>query len=309
MHSRTKLLVCLITLGFLAGCGGPPGPGDRFRDCPECPEMVVVPGGDLLFGSPESEEGRSADEGPQLPLTIQPFAAGRFPVTRGEFAAFLAATEQDGDVDAAEQPGCFVLQGNGGWGFNPEGRWDDPDFEQGDDHPVVCVSWNEAQDYVAWLNSQVEGTPYRLLAEAEWEYAARAGTTTPYWWGDAQGGFCSYTNGAGAEAAAVYTAWDRAGTCDDGFLYTAPVGHYRKPNPFGLEDMVGNAWEWVSDCYVNRIEPPANTQKDEGCEKRVLRGGGWDYAPLYLRTAYRGAWSGDGRFANFGFRVARDLHD
>ncbi|ANM32316.1 hypothetical protein ABI59_16910 [Acidobacteria bacterium Mor1] len=299
-------MVWLVCFGTLVGCGGPPEPGERFRDCPECPEMVVIPGGDLLFGSPDSEEGRSADEGPQLALTIQPFAAGRFPVTRGEYAAFIAETERDGAAGATVQPGCFVMQDNGSWGFDPERRWDDPDFEQGDDHPVVCVSWDEAQDYVAWLNARVEGAPYRLLTEAEWEYAARAGSTTPYWWGDAQAEFCGYTNGAGAEAAEIYGGWERAGTCDDGFIYTAPVGHYRQPNGFGLEDMVGNAWEWVSDCYVDRIEAPANTQTDGDCEKRVLRGGGWDYSPLYLRTAYRGAWPAEGRFANFGFRVARD---
>ncbi|MEM1412933.1 MAG: SUMF1/EgtB/PvdO family nonheme iron enzyme, partial [Pseudomonadota bacterium] len=178
-------------------------------------------------------------------------------------------------------------------------------------HPVVCVSWRDANAYIDWLNSQTADVSFRLLTESEWEYAARGGTTSTYWWGDIQDEFCQYTNGSDALAGEAYNAWDQAGACLDGHLYTAPVGAYQASNAFGLHDMVGNVWEWVAAGYqpaINSAYFSEQSVPEQGCEKRAVRGGAWDYGPLYLRSAYRGAWDPSQGFSNFGFRVARTLN-
>ena len=149
-------------------------PGQRFQDCPECPEMVVIPAGRFVMGSPASEPGRFYGEDPRRKVSIHQFAAGRFDVTRGEWAAFAK------DTSRAPREGCKIsaLPKN----QEAEASWRNLGFPQDDSHPVVCVKWSDAQDYVRWL-SQRTGRRYRLLTEAEWEYAARAGTTTAFPWG------------------------------------------------------------------------------------------------------------------------------
>ncbi|MEM7704862.1 MAG: formylglycine-generating enzyme family protein [Pseudomonadota bacterium] len=275
-----------------------------FRECDACPEMVNIPAGSFLFGSPEDEAGRTDDEGPQSKVTLDGFAVSKFEITLGQYQAFVSATNyQTEDI-------CLSLQENGSWGYQPELNWQTPGFEQSEDHPVVCVSWHDANAYVGWLNTQTPKGTYRLLTESEWEYAARAGTTTTYWWGANQDEFCKFTNGGDALAGQSYGAWDRAGECSDGHLYTAPVGAFKAPNAFGLHDMVGNVWEWVADCYQPSLSSTyfsEETVPEEGCEKRAVRGGAWDYSPLYLRSAYRGAWNPTQGFSNFGFRVAKSL--
>ena len=184
-------------------------PGDSFRECAkDCPEMVVVPAGEFMMGSPPGEKGRYDNEGPQHPVTIKrPFAVSKYEVT---FA----------DWDACVSVG----------GCPQEGRADDSGWGRGN-RPVIDVSWDDAKAYVAWL-SRMTGKPYRLLTEAEYEYAARAGTTTAYPWGDEIGENNANCNGCGRE-------WLRQ---------TAPVGSFA-PNAFGLHDMLGNVWVWVEDCY------------------------------------------------------------
>ncbi len=279
-------------------------PGETFRDCPDCPEMVVVPAGRFSLGSPEDDPGRVEDEGPQQDIEISSFAVSRFEVTRAQYASFSRDTGRAAG-------GCFVMEEDGPWQPDADASWREPGFAQSEDHPVVCVSWQDAQAFVGWLNEQVKGEPYRLLSESEWEYVARAGSSTPYWWGTEEADFCAYANGADTLARERYPSWLKTGPCADGYLYTAPVGSYGQANSFGLFDTAGNVWEWVEDCYRDSYaEQPAGGVAFTGgeCKRRVLRGGAWgDYGSFYLRTAYRGAFDPTWSFANLGLRVARSL--
>ncbi|MFO1183433.1 MAG: formylglycine-generating enzyme family protein [Bauldia sp.] len=292
--------------GVLAALGSPPAirclrPGDVFRDCAEpCPEMVVVPAGSFLMGSPEGEADRSEDEGPLHRVAIAaPFAVARLEVTRGAFAAFVAETGY------APPPGCHVAIPSGfADGRNKTFR--DPAFAQDDRHPAVCVSHDDADAFLAWLTRQA-GTPYRLLSEAEWEYAARAGNASDFAFG-APERQCAAVNAADLAFEATFAGWEAA-DCDDGAVYTAPGGSY-PPNAFGLHDMTGNVWEWTADCYHEDYTgaPADGTPWLAGeCRTRVSRGGSFVDAPRYLRPAYRDGNPPDARFSVLGFRVARSL--
>ena len=240
-------------------------PGDpSFRECKDCPEMVVVPAGDFIMGSP-SKEG-SSNERPQRKVTIvDPFAVSKYEVTIDEWDACVAY----GDCEPIDPR----------WG---RGRL-----------PVIRVTWDKARHYAAWL-SNVTGKPYRLLSEAEWEYAARAKTQTAYSWGDKIGQ-------GNANCLDCESPW--------GGRQTAPVGSFA-PNAFGLYDMHGNVWEWVEDCYNrNYIGAPINgsawTASD--CPQRVARGGGWNDDKDLLRSAFRFRLGPDVRHEYLGLRVARTL--
>jgi formylglycine-generating enzyme required for sulfatase activity len=254
-------------------------PGHIFRDCPSCPEMVVVPAGEFLMGSPEGERGRGRDEGPQHPVAIaHPFAAGKYEVTFAEWDACVA------------DRGCGHNPSDEGWG---RGR-----------HPVINVSFHDAKQYADWL-SRKTGKDYRLLSEAEWEYAARAQTKTsepssPF----STGATINYRQ-------ANYDANFTYGPGQQGAYRqkTTDVGSFPK-NAFGLYDMHGNVWEWVQDCYRPSYEgAPSDGSPvlSAPCELRILRGGAWNYYPRLLRSAYRYATPADVRLNNFGFRVARSL--
>ena len=264
---------------FALGSGERFRPGERFRDCDVCPEMVVIPAGSFLMGSPESEEGRSDDEGPVHRVTIpRAFAVGVYEVTVAEYREFVSAAGHNGGMD------CMIVS-EGHWKF--EGSWRNPGFEQTDSAPVVCVSWEDAQAYVLWL-SRKTGREYRLLSEAEWEYAARAGTTTRYSFGD--------------EITPSDAYYDR------NIGKTQPVGSYRA-NGFGLHDMHGNVWEWVQDCWnVSYAGAPNNGDAWEtgDCSGRVLRGGSWFFYSRDLRSASRRPSTGI-HSSDYGFRVARTL--
>lgn len=276
------------------------GAGDTFRDCAECPEMVIIPAGSFQMGSPEKEEGRRADEGPQHKVTInRPFALGRYEVTRGQFSSFVSAT-------GYEAKGCWHWDGSK-LTEDVNRDWREPGYEQTDEHPVACVSWEDAQAYVEWLQRETnEG--YRLPSEAEWEYASRAGSTTRYFWGDDANLGCAYANGADQTAKKKEPDWPVM-ACDDGQFGTAPVGNYRA-NPFGLFDTAGNVWEWVEDRLHDNYEgaPSDGRAWIEGSgAARVLRGGAWIAIPRNLRSADRGSGQPDSRSYRFGFRVARAL--
>ena len=255
------------------------GPGRVFRDCPACPEMVVLPAGEFLMGSPESEKGRGKDEGPQYKVTFrQPFAVGKFEVT---FAQWDACTAEGG---------CAHKPGDETWG---RGR-----------RPVINVSWGDARQFVDWLAKKT-GKPYRLLTEAEWEYAARAQSRMPE------------TN---APFSTGPTINYKQANYDANFTYNkGPQGIYRQKtldtgslprNAFGLHDMHGNVWEWVEDCYRDSyVGAPADgaAVASSACNLRILRGGAWNYYPRLLRSAYRYATAPGIRMENAGFRVARAL--
>ena len=259
-----------------------PEAGSAFRDCAECPEMVVVPAGSFRMGSPPSEEGRDDDEGPMRRVTIsEPFAVGKYEVTFAEWDACVSAG------------GCGGHRpGDQGWGRG--------------NRPAVHVSWKDAQAYVAWL-SEKTGKSYRLLSESEWEYAARAGTRTSRHWGEGASGQCGYANGADRTAEGRYSGWTVA-ECDDGHVWTAPVGTF-KANGFGLHDVLGNVWEWVADCWNDSYAgaPSDGSVWESGeCGRRVLRGGSWGSRPWRLRSANRN-WIDAFRNIESGFRVARTL--
>jgi len=278
--------------------------GQTFRDCSDCPEMVVIPAGSFTMGSPASEANRQTDEGPQRRITFaRNFAVGRFEVTRGQYAAF---TRSSGRADGGN---CYTVNASGSSEQTASATWRSPGFTQGEDHPVVCVNWDDARAYVTWLNTQTRGG-YRLLSEAEWEYVARAGTITPWVWGSEANSGCADANGADATARARYSSWTGASTCNDGALYTSAAGSYRA-NAFRVSDMIGNVWEWTQDCYATSLDSvPSNGSAYEtsSCSNRVIRGGSRSNYPQDLRSAYRIRNPPSHRSYSLGFRVARTLN-
>jgi formylglycine-generating enzyme required for sulfatase activity len=258
------------------------------RDCSEswCPELVVIPAGKFTMGSPKGEG--TADETPQHPAQISvSLAVGKYEVTRGQFARFI----QDSGYDAGKDWAAYSLNGK----------------SQEDNHPVINVSWRDAKAYARWLETKT-GKPYRLLTEAEWEYAARAGRATPWVSGDVSTQTCAYGNVADNTAKQFNSKYAKAALCDDGVAFTAPVGRY-KPNAFGLHDTMGNVWEWVEDCWHdNYTGAPANGSAWTGgdCSQRVLRGGSWSDIPDKTRSANRIKFRSDGRDNSAGFRVVRN---
>jgi formylglycine-generating enzyme required for sulfatase activity len=256
--------------------------GSAFRDCAHCPEMLVVPPGQFLMGSRPTETGRFEDESPAHRVTItKPFAVGKFEVTFEEWNACV------------EDGACAPL-GNHGSGLKR--------------HPVVNVSYEQAIGFTEWLSGRT-GKKYRLLSEAEWEYAARAGTDEVGFWGNSPDRACQFANVYDETAKAAHSfGWENF-PCDDGYANTGPVGSF-EPNGFGLYDMLGNVWEWVDDCY-NGSYAGAPTDgrvwRTGDCSRRVNRGGGWYGPPRFMRFAERDALPPLKSDDRVGFRVARTL--
>lgn len=253
--------------------------GEPFRECDDCPEMVVIPAGSFVMGSPSGEADRFSNEGPQREVSIGRFALSKTEVTFDQWQACV-----DG----------------GGCGGNP--KPDDEGWGRGS-RPVINVSWDDAQEYIAWLNGRAGAKVYRLPSESEWEYAARGGTATPFW--------------TGGTISADQANYDGNGTYGNGRkgVYrkkTVPVGSFPS-NPFGLHDVHGNVWEWVEDCWhgsydgAPRDGSPWLSQQEGDCSRRVLRGGYWSSVPWYLRSAFRDWDRPDGRGRIIGFRLARTL--
>ncbi len=259
--------------------------------------MVVAPSGKFLMGSPKDEPQRESwkagTESPQHEVTIpKPFAIGRCAVTRQQFAAFVAATGHKTDG------GAHVWTGSE-WKMDPSKSWRDPGFAQDDSHPVVCVNWNDAQAYTAWL-SQASGASYRLPTEAEWEYVCRAGSATPFWWGSSISPHQANYDGS-AEP------YKGGGNKGEYRKRTVPAKHF-DANPWGLYQVHGNVLEWCEDCWNDSYKgaPADGSAWTTGdCSYRVLRGGSWGSGPQDLRAAYRDDGSPDGRGYSIGFRVAR----
>ena len=284
---------------------------DWFRDCPECPEMAVVPAGSYRMGSPSWEQGRDDDEGPMHEVTFAaPFALGVYEVTVAEFGRFVDETGYRTDAEREPEEGCWTREfpTRSEWEYTAGRSWRDLEYEIEGDQPVVCVSWNDAKKYAAWL-AENTGMPYRLPSESEWEYAARARSETKYHFGNDQAQLCVYGNAADETPLPNGNTWSDKAACRDGAVYPTRVGTYR-PNAFGLYDMHGNVWEWTEDClnYSYAGAPPDGSAWEYGdCAKRVLRGGSWGDGPSFLRAAFRIRVATGFRSDGCGFRVARTL--
>ncbi len=261
-------------------------PGESFKDCGVCPEMVAVPPGSFVMGSPPGEKGRGDGEGPRRRVTIAgAIGVGKYEVTFAEWDACRA----DGGCNGH-------LPDDRGWG---RGR-----------RPVIGVSWRDAAAYVAWL-ARTTGKPYRLPSEADWEYAARAGTATAHFWGAHRNGACMFANVHDRSGNRLESLSEGPIRCDDGRVRTAPVGTY-SVNRFGLHDVLGNVWEWVADCWRPDHEGAPHdgaARVDDECDRRVLRGGSWRSAPNTIRSAARRAGRVGDRDETVGFRVIRGLED
>ncbi|MBB5684928.1 formylglycine-generating enzyme family protein [Sphingobium boeckii] len=295
--------------GFVALAAATPAAADGapkvFADCSDCPEMVVVPAGTFKMGAEGGEEGRP--EGPIRDIAIaRPFALGSHEVTVDQFERFATETgyQAVGDCRSwvASTTSVELIPGS-------DFHKPSPDTELHGTLPVTCVAWSGAKAYVAWLSART-GQSYRLPTEAEWEYAARAGSSAAYPWGGKAEDGCAYAN-----------LYDEAGrkpeltspvvACNDGHIKASPVKSL-KPNAFGLYDMIGNVWEWTQDCYVAPY--PAAAPKDGSayelsgpCPRRSVRGGSWMTAAFRDRAAWRGRDPEEQESWIFGFRIARDL--
>jgi formylglycine-generating enzyme required for sulfatase activity len=288
-------------------------PGDTFHDCAECPDMLVIPTGKFIMGSSAAEKAWAAvkagspdgvaDEAPQHEVSMPPFAMSKYDVTRAEYAAFVR------DTGHSAGDGCGVDGFE--WKKQPDRNWRNPGYSQTDRDPVVCVSWHDAKAYIAWLNGKAPASsttsangPYRLPSESEWEYAARAGTSSRFSWGD-------------DDDAASAHAWFKSNS--DG--HSHPVG-LKLPNAFGLYDTVGNVWQWTEDCYDNTYSPaPTDGRANEtpstdvhardnlGACLRVDRGSWFAFPEWALRPATRERNPADYRDSVMGFRVAKTLSD
>ncbi|MCU0759419.1 MAG: formylglycine-generating enzyme family protein [Steroidobacteraceae bacterium] len=280
-------------------------PGSRFRDCPDCPEMVVVPPGEFAMGFDGGEPQRY--EGPVRRVRIgYAFAVGRTEVTNAQYRRFVErsghrTTDAGCEVPTPDRRALVALPGT---------SWADPGYGRPirDDEPVACVRWSDAKAYVSWL-SGVTGRRYRLLTEAEWEYAARAGTAGQHTWADEKDA-CRTANVFDRASArgGVSTTYAPA-DCDDGFATVAPVGSLA-PNAFGLHDMIGNVWEWIEDCYempYSATPADGSAQLTRGCERRGSRGGGWRSVISRQTPTFRGRDPEALTSQIFGFRIARDL--
>jgi formylglycine-generating enzyme required for sulfatase activity len=317
----TILLAASASLTAASSEQGPTKVVQSFRDCSDCPQMVKIPAGQFLMGSSAVDAARDFEaamsirdpsaglleaalypkvvqqmlgfEQPQHRVTIgQSFALSKYPITRGEFAVFVRETGY------ANHAGCaFYIDHR--YPLRPDADWQNPGFAQTDRDPVVCVSWDDANAYITWMNSKVTGNAsargeYRLPSDAEWEYAARAETQTAHWWGDSIGTGNANCDGCGS-------SWDKK--------QTAPVGSFAA-NSFGIADVLGNVWEWTADCWNKTYDgaPDDGRARTSGqCGDRVMRGGAWSSDPWLLRSAERSRESSNEHTNYIGFRVAKTL--
>lgn len=282
-------------------------PGQVFKDCTNCPDLVVVPAGNFLMGSNFAEQdlakaGGLADsvvskEYPQHRVNVPSFAAGRYAVTKGEFAAFVRAKNYQ--TQAERDYGCWSSLSGKKQERGVKYHWRNTGFVQSDDHPVVCVSWNDAQAYIQWLNQSSGGT-YRLLSEAEREYASRAGSIRAFWWGNDVG-----TDQANYWPRDFYS--DRTnGVFRRGTVAVSSFG----PNPYGLHNVHGNVLEWVQDCFnftYNNAPADGSAWESGQCQKRMTRGGSWFLGIPHLRSAFRYDVELAEPIDMIGFRLARNL--
>lgn len=296
--------------------------GQIVKDCSDCPEMVAVPAGTFVMGASLEETTRERVppdlaewERPQHEVTIaKPFLVGRTAITRKQYAQFADDTGRTDATDCVGYNTALAKQE-----ALPGKTWRDPGFMQADDHPVVCVTFYDAQDYAAWLSKKT-GHSYRLLTEAEWEYAARAGTTTARHWGDSYENGCDFANVLDLSAAkGINKTYDTTNnfTCTDPYIFTSPVASF-PANAFGLYDMLGNVWQWVDGCFYTtyigapadgsaRVDASCTTSTERLSGQGMSRGGAWYSVPGVVRAAKRYWYFPDRGQNSRGFRVARAL--
>jgi formylglycine-generating enzyme required for sulfatase activity len=260
-------------------------------------KFVRIDPGEFLMGSPQGEKERKSDETQHKVKVTRPFMMGVHAVTRGQFAAFV---DEAGYETDAENDGWAYAWTGSKWDKVKGASWRNPGFEQDDTHPVTEVSWNDAGAFVQWLGGKEDGKGCRLPTEAEWEYACRAGTTTPFYTGETISTEQANYNGNFTYGAGVKGVYRQK---------TTPVGSF-KPNAWGLFDMHGNVWEWCADAYAEYPAGPATgptgpTPPPQDAS-RVLRGGSWDYKPGRCRSAQRLRYAPGNRVNFIGFRVVLD---
>lgn len=299
---RTAIVAAVAALSSLAGCVAPgatahsaQGAGQAFRDCPACPEMVVVPAGSFTMGSPAREAMRDPDETQHEVTFARPFAVSKFPITWDQWEACVRDGACEGrEVEIALQTGL-------------DGQWNKDYVDHGrGTRPVVGVSWYDAQVFAGWLNRKTGQDAYRMVSESEFEYAARAGTTTAYTWGEAPDhDYANFGKSSGKGLGG------ETGGRDVWLNDTSPVGSF-PPNAFGLHDMLGNVYQWVEDCYEPKAEllpKDGSAMKSGNCAVRVMRSTSFMSNPHTLRSANRaGQYPPNSRGRNYlGFRVAKTL--
>ncbi|UTW44579.1 formylglycine-generating enzyme family protein [bacterium SCSIO 12696] len=295
-----KQTTTLASLLCLLSCISPLWASDNLSG-----EMIVIPGGSFTMG--DLAGTGNADERPLRQISIQPFALAKHEVTIAQFKHFAKTSNYR---STAEQCQVFHFAPQPTWSWNKQTDWQSVSFDswqQPDNHPVVCVSFSDVMAYIQWLNQKGDGG-FRLPTEAEWEYAARAGSQNPHFYRDVKNQ-CDFANGADATQLPEGATWKEAVECTDGHIFTAPVGSFTA-NQFGLHDMLGNVWEWVADCYTDSYQNlplDGSAQDRPNCQTRVRRGGGWYEPPYWLRTANRAPADIDKATARLGFRLARDL--
>lgn len=293
---------CLIVL-FYSSVSATEKSKNSFRDCDKkCPEMVVVPAGTFLMGNIQKLETKFFNHwngNPAHQVRIgYAFAVGKYEVTLAEYQAFISATAYESEGS------CRISNGNYWVADSEKHDWNNVEYPQSGNHPVACVSWHDAFEYTKWLSAET-GESYRLLSEAEWEYAARGGTRTLYNWGDQ----ATHDNANYGADDINYTREMANVSGRDRWEYTAPVGSFA-PNNFGLFDMHGNVHEWVQDCLVKSyddapIDGSANLTGD--CLSRMHRGGSWSVPEEYITSSRRLDHLAEFKISNLGFRIARDL--
>ena len=282
----------LTVLALTALCGAllpglaqaaAPQPGKVFKDCKDCPEMVVLPAGTFTMGTPDDEVGREPDEGPMHDVTFaKPFAMSRFHITASEWDSYIRQTGvkiADGDTRPGRE--CIASK---------------PRYPQGPSQPAVCMDMDDIKNYVAWLSKKT-GQAYHMVSEAQREYAARAGSSGPFPF--------PFDDDKGYSIAKHANTYGPA----DGYSYSSPVGSY-PPNAFGMYDMHGNVYERVADCeHSNYIGAPTDGSAwmEPNCESYQIRGNDWGEAPVFSRSGNRNNIYPQTRGDWIGFRVVRDL--
>jgi formylglycine-generating enzyme required for sulfatase activity len=303
---------CCSNLGAIAA----PAPPKMFSDCTNCPQMVALPPGGFTMGISADQEKAQGMPAPQTgrsgpPHTVtfgKGYAISAYPITVAQFREFVEDSgyhTSDSCYSQHMSDGHFIYENSRGY------TWRDPGFPQNDKHPVVCVNWDDAMAYAAWLSKKT-GHQYSVPNEAQYEYAARGGTTTLFFWGDKRDATaCQYANEPDLDQAKALNAPsgpDYRFQCSDGYAFTSPVGSF-KPNPFGLYDMLGNIWEWTADCWndnYNGAPTDGSTWKTGDCDAHPSHGGSYGNAVFSAYSAIRVPRDADYVGHSWGFRVVRN---